>query len=67
LIIIINIILRVDADARRDRRAVDTTDGDEIVARPMVDICLSSSSRRRRRRRRAVVDPSVVDSTGVAH
>jgi len=44
---------------------VDTTDGDEIVARPMVDICLSSSSRRRRRR--AVVDPSVVDSTGVAH
>jgi len=65
LIIIINIILRVDADARRDRRAVDTTDGDEIVARPMVDICLSSSSRRRRRR--AVVDPSVVDSTGVAH
>jgi len=64
LIIIINIILRVDADARRDRRAVDTTDGD-VVARPMVDICLSSSSRRRRRR--AVVDPSVVDSTGVAH
>jgi hypothetical protein len=63
LIIIINIILRVDADARRDRRAADTTDGDEIVARPMVDICLSSSSRRRR----AVVDPSVVDSTGVAH
>jgi hypothetical protein len=62
LIIIINIILRVDADGRRDRRAADTTDGD-VVARPMVDICLSSSSRRRR----AVVDPSVVDSTGVAH
>jgi hypothetical protein len=61
LIIIINIILRVDADARRDRRAVDTTDGD-VVARPMVDICLSSSSRRRRAAR-----PSVVDSTGVVH